>query len=233
MSDKPIIELVNVSKIFDHDSSLVNALKKIDIKIGLGEFVGILGPSGSGKSTFLHLAGALDLPSEGNIFFQGESTSSMTRDELAKMRQKIGFVFQNLNLVPRFTALQNIELAMAIQGQHNRKTRTLRALEMLKTVGLQDRAKHKNNELSGGQQQRVAIARALAQDPVLLLLDEPTGNVDTKTRDELLDLIGNIHTNHQLTTIIVTHDHEIVSRCSRILHLVDGKFVSDEISEAS
>jgi putative ABC transport system ATP-binding protein len=227
MSDKPIIELFNVSKIFDHDSSLVKALKCIDLKIYPEEFIGILGPSGSGKSTFLHLVGGLDLPTEGNVLFKGVSTSSMTRDALANIRQKVGFVFQNLNLVPRFTALQNVELSMAIQGHFSQKERKVRALEMLKTVGLFDRATHKNNELSGGQQQRVAIARALAQDPALLLLDEPTGNVDTKTRDELLDLISNIHKNQKLTTIIVTHDQEIVSRCDRILHLVDGKFVSD------
>jgi len=231
MSNNLIIEFANVSKIFDHDSSLVMALKNIDIKIEPGEFIGILGPSGSGKSTFLHLVGALDLPSEGNIVFQDASTSSMTRDELADVRQKIGFVFQNLNLVPRFTALQNIELSMAIQGQYDRKTRKLSALDMLKTVGLHDRANHKNNELSGGQQQRVAIARALAQDPILLLLDEPTGNVDTKTRDDLLDLISDIHATQQLTTIIVTHDQEIVSRCNRILHLIDGRFVSDKKQE--
>ena len=228
MIEKPIIELVNVSKIYDHDTSLVTALKNIDIKIYPEEFIGILGPSGSGKSTFLHLVGALDLPTEGNVFFQNESTSSMDRNELATIRQKIGMVFQNLNLVPRFTAIQNVELSMTIQGNYSSKTRKLRALEMLKTVGLVERAKHKNNELSGGEQQRVAIARALAQDPILLLLDEPTGNVDTKTRDELLDLIGKIHKNQKLTTIIVTHDREIIGKCDRILQLIDGKFVSDK-----
>ena len=229
--ENPIIELMEMSKIFNQKASSVIALNGIDMKIYPGEFVGILGPSGSGKSTFLHIVGALDLPTEGNMLFNGMSTSSMTRDDLANTRQKVGFVFQNLNLIPRFTALQNVELSMAIQGQISQKERKTRALEMLLTVGLVDRAKHKNNELSGGQQQRVAIARALAQDPNVLLLDEPTGNVDTKTRDELLDLIQTVHKKRQLTTIIVTHDQEIVSRCTRILHLIDGKFVSDTTRE--
>lgn len=192
-----------------------------------GEFIAILGPSGSGKSTLLHLIGALDLPTEGEIFINNIPVSIMRRNELAKLRQRIGFVFQNLNLVPRFTALQNVELAMTVQGDFSHRIRKQKALELLSFVGLSDRVKHKNNELSGGEQQRVAIARALGQEPFFLLLDEPTGNVDTTTRDELMSLIRKIHDAKGITTIMVTHDQEIAQKCERILHLVDGQIIDD------
>lgn len=192
-----------------------------------GEFIAILGPSGSGKSTLLHLIGALDLATEGEIFINNIPVSIMRRNELAKLRQRIGFVFQNLNLVPRFTALQNVELAMTVQGDFSHRIRKQKALELLSFVGLSDRVKHKNNELSGGEQQRVAIARALGQEPFFLLLDEPTGNVDTTTRDELMSLIRKIHDAKGITTIMVTHDQEIAQKCERILHLVDGQIIDD------
>ena len=227
LEKKSIIQLQNVSKIYDLNSVSVNALVNISIEISEGEFVAILGPSGSGKSTLLHLIGALDLPTDGEILINNIRASIMKRDELAKQRQRIGFVFQNLNLVPRFTALQNVELAMTVQGNFSHRLRKQKALELLSFVGLSDRVKHKNNELSGGQQQRVAIARALAQNPLFLLLDEPTGNVDTKTRDELMHLIRKIHDAKGITTIMVTHDHEIAQKCERILNLVDGEIISD------
>ena len=220
-----------VSKIYRHNSVSVNALVEVSVNVTAGEFIAILGPSGSGKSTMLHLIGALDLPTDGEIFLNGTNTSHMKRNPLAELRQRIGFVFQNLNLVPRFTALQNVELAMSVQGKDSHRTRKLKAVELLTFVGLSNRLKHKNSELSGGEQQRVAIARALAQDPMFLLLDEPTGNVDTKTRDELMDLIHKIHNSKGITTIMVTHDQEISRKCNRILHLVDGHIISDSKNE--
>ncbi len=225
--EKIIIQLKKVSKIYDHNSVSVSALRKVSVDITLREFIAILGPSGSGKSTLLHLIGALDLPTDGKIFLNGVDTSSINRKGLAELRQRIGFVFQNLNLVPRFTALQNVELAMSVQGKESPRTRKLKAIEFLSFVGLSDRIKHKNSELSGGEQQRVAIARALAQDPLFLLLDEPTGNVDTKTRDELMSLIHKIHDAKGITTIMVTHDEALAQKCERILRLVDGNVTSD------
>ncbi|WP_371805427.1 ABC transporter ATP-binding protein [Candidatus Lokiarchaeum ossiferum] len=221
------MRLQDVSKTYDLNSVSVNALVNISINVMEGEFIAILGPSGSGKSTLLHLIGALDLPTEGEIFINNIPVSIMKRNELAKLRQRIGFVFQNLNLVPRFTALQNVELAMTVQGDFSHRIRKQKALELLSFVGLSDRVKHKNNELSGGEQQRVAIARALGQEPFFLLLDEPTGNVDTTTRDELMSLIRKIHDAKGITTIMVTHDQEIAQKCERILHLVDGQIIDD------
>ncbi|UYP44858.1 putative ABC transporter ATP-binding protein [Candidatus Lokiarchaeum ossiferum] len=221
------MRLQDVSKTYDLNSVSVNALVNISINVMEGEFIAILGPSGSGKSTLLHLIGALDLPTEGEIFINNIPVSIMRRNELAKLRQRIGFVFQNLNLVPRFTALQNVELAMTVQGDFSHRIRKQKALELLSFVGLSDRVKHKNNELSGGEQQRVAIARALGQEPFFLLLDEPTGNVDTTTRDELMSLIRKIHDAKGITTIMVTHDQEIAQKCERILHLVDGQIIDD------
>lgn len=222
-----IIQLNNVSKIFDHNSASVKALLNISLNISEGEFITILGPSGSGKSTLLHLIGGLDVPTNGEVILNGIKVSQLSSNQLAELRRKIGFVFQNLNLVPRFTALQNVELAMSVQGNESHRIRKQKAIELLTFVGLFDRLSHKNNELSGGEQQRVAIARALAQSPLFLLLDEPTGNVDTKTRDDLIALIRSIHKSKKLTTVMVTHDQELAKTNERILHLVDGVIISD------
>lgn len=226
----PIIEIKNLHKIYDREPVSVKALRGINLKISSGEFIGILGPSGSGKSTLLHIIGALDLPTKGDLLIKGINTSNMTRNQLANLRQRIGFVFQNLNLVPNLTAIQNVELAITIQGKKRKKERKELAREMLSVVGLSDRENHENNELSGGQQQRVAIARALAQEPDFLLLDEPTGNVDTQTRDGLIRLIKNLNEEKGITIIIVSHDREVSSICERKLLLVDGKFVIDRKS---
>jgi putative ABC transport system ATP-binding protein len=204
----------------------VNALRGIDLTIEAGELVSIMGPSGSGTSTLLNLIGALDTPTDGKILIDSKDTSQMNRNELADLRTRIGFVFQYFNLIPRLNALQNVEMGMIIQGKP-RGERRKRALEILDSVGLSDRIKHKPSELSGGQQQRTAIARALGQDPKFLLLDEPTGNVDTATRDSLLALLGDLNAQHGITMIIVTHDAEIARHTRRTILLVDGLVVSE------
>jgi putative ABC transport system ATP-binding protein len=204
----------------------VHALRGVDLTIEPGELVSIMGPSGSGKSTLLNLIGALDTPTDGTILIDGKDTSKMSRNELAELRTRIGFVFQYFNLIPRLNALQNVEMGMTIQGVP-RSERRKRALEILESVGLSDRVNHKPSELSGGQQQRTAIARALGQDPKFLLLDEPTGNVDTATRDSLLELLKNLNEQHRITIIIVTHDAEIAKQTRRTIRLVDGLIVSE------
>jgi len=210
----------------------VPALRGVDLDINAGEFVAIMGPSGSGKSTLLNLIGALDVPTDGKIVIDREDTSQLNRNQLAKLRRRIGFVFQYFNLIPRLTALQNVELGMTIQGMSPKKRRE-KAIRILESVGLGDRMKHKPSELSGGQQQRVAIARALGQDPKFLLLDEPTGNVDTATRDSLLTLLKELNASQGITIIVVTHDPEIAQQARRTIRLVDGLVVSKGNPEIS
>jgi len=210
----------------------VPALRGVDLEIKAGELVAIMGPSGSGKSTLLNLIGALDVPTDGKIIIDREDTSRMNRNQLAELRRRIGFVFQYFNLIPRLTALQNVVLGMVIQDL-SRKKRREKAIRILESVGLGDRMKHKPSELSGGQQQRVAIARALAQDPRFLLLDEPTGNVDTATRDSLLTLLKELNASQGITIIVVTHDPEIARQTRRTIRLVDGLVVSKESPEIS
>ncbi|MFW9925457.1 MAG: ABC transporter ATP-binding protein [Candidatus Thorarchaeota archaeon] len=205
----------------------VDALCGINVAIEPGEFIAILGPSGSGKSTMLNMIGALDKPTKGVVKIEGVDLTTLTDSELARIRQRIGFVFQFFNLIPRLNARENVELPMSIQGV-SRSERRMRAEKLLTTVGLADRIEHKPSELSGGERQRVAIARALANNPTFLLLDEPTGNIDSKTAKELMKLIADLNLKTNTTMIMITHDKSIAKFAKRQLHLLDGKIVKED-----
>ncbi|MHA1611143.1 MAG: ABC transporter ATP-binding protein [Promethearchaeota archaeon] len=221
-----LIETQNLKKFYSQGNISIKALAGVNVQINEGEFVAILGPSGSGKSTFLNMIGALDKPTDGIIKLSGKEISKMTKDELAEQRQRIGFVFQSYNLIGRLTALENVELAMSIQKVPREERRT-KSLQIMEDVGLADRINHKPSELSGGQKQRVAIARALAQDPNFLLLDEPTGNVDTNTRDDIMELVETLNRKYGKTIIIVTHDPIVARYAHRTIYFLDGKISQD------
>ena len=221
-----IIELQNVKKIYKLDSIETHALRGVDLKIKKKEFIAIMGPSGSGKSTLLHMVGALDKPSFGKIILDGVDISKLKESELARLRgRKIGFVFQFYNLHPNLTALENIELPMMII-EKDKKERRKKALELLKAVGLEKRADHLPSQLSGGEHQRVAIARALANDPEIILADEPTGNLDTKTEAEIMKFLLKLKEERQMTVAVITHENEIAKYAERIVHLIDGKIAT-------
>lgn len=221
-----IIELQNVKKIYKLDSIETHALRGVDLKIKKKEFIAIMGPSGSGKSTLLHMVGALDKPSFGKIILDGVDISKLKESELARLRgKKIGFVFQFYNLHPNLTALENIELPMMII-EKDKKERRKKALELLKAVGLEKRADHLPSQLSGGEHQRVAIARALANDPEIILADEPTGNLDTKTEAEIMKFLLKLKEERQMTVAVITHENEIAKYAERIVHLIDGKIAT-------
>lgn len=224
-----IIEASGLRKTYMLGKVPVEALRGVDLKVDEGEFLSILGPSGSGKSTLLNLLGALDKPTAGKLWIEGVEVSSLNDDELAALRQRIGFVFQFFNLIPRFTALQNVELPMAIAGVDKGERRS-RAQMLLNRVGLANRMNHKPSELSGGEQQRVAIARALANNPRFLLMDEPTGNVDSKTAMDILHLIKQLNTEQGVTIILVTHDQNIASESQRVIHMLDGTIIEDRVN---
>lgn len=206
----------------------VDALCGVNLSIDSGEFIAILGPSGSGKSTLLNMIGGLDKPSKGIVKIDGEDLTTMSDSKLAKIRLKIGFVFQFFNLIPRLNARENVELPMSIQGI-GRNERRERAVDLLSTVGLKDRIEHKPSELSGGERQRVAIARALANEPDFLLLDEPTGNIDSKTASDLMKLISDLNTNNNVAMIMITHDYNIAKYAKRQIHLLDGRIVKEVV----
>ncbi len=219
-----VIECEKVSKVYDLGKVKVNALKNVSLKIKNKEFLSIMGPSGSGKSTLLHLIGCLDKPTSGTIKIDGKDVSKLNENELASIRRnKIGFVFQFFYLVPRLTALENVELPM-IFANVNKKERKKRALELLKEVGLEKRANHKPNELSGGERQRVAIARALVNNPKIILADEPTGNLDSKTGKEIMELLRRLNKEGK-TIVVVTHDKNIAKYGNRTIYIKDGKIV--------
>jgi putative ABC transport system ATP-binding protein len=206
----------------------VEALRGVNLKVEKGDFLAILGPSGSGKSTLLNLIGALDKPTAGKLSIDDVDVSTLNDNQLADLRLRIGFVFQFFNLIPRFTAKYNVELSMSIKGR-NKAERQKRAEELLGTVGLKERINHKPAELSGGQQQRVAIARALANDPRFLLMDEPTGNIDSKTAEEVMSLVKKIN-EKGVTIIMVTHDQRLASEAKRTVHMIDGVITSDMVN---
>ncbi|MDH5266106.1 MAG: ABC transporter ATP-binding protein [Candidatus Bathyarchaeota archaeon] len=202
----------------------VNALQGVNLKVEKGDFVAISGPSGSGKSTLLNMIGALDKPTEGKVFIEGVNVSTLNDNGLADLRRRIGFVFQFFNLIPRLTARGNVELTMSITGL-GRDERRKRAEGLLETVGLKERVNHKPAELSGGERQRVAIARALANNPKFLLMDEPTGNIDSKTAKEIIELVMRLNEEKGATIIIVTHDQQIASQAKRTVQMLDGLIV--------
>ncbi len=208
----------------------VEALRGVNLKVEAGDFVAILGPSGSGKSTMLNLIGALDKPTSGTLLIDGVDISKLNDNQLADLRRRIGFVFQFFNLIPRFTAQDNVELSMSIADM-NKAERRKRASELLETVGLKDRVNHKPSELSGGQQQRVAIARALANNPKFLLLDEPTGNIDSKTASEVLGLIKKLNAEHNVSIIMVTHDQHLAREAKRTVQMFDGQITSEVVTK--
>lgn len=223
-----MIEVKNVTKIYQLGESEVRALDGVNMKIDEGEMVSIMGPSGSGKSTLMAILGCLDTPTNGEYYIDGNDISKMTDNQLAKLRShKVGFVFQQFNLLPRTSALENVMLPMSYNGLKY-KEKVEKAKSALEIVGLSDRMDHHSNQLSGGQQQRVAIARALVNDPAILLADEPTGNLDSKTGAEIMALFQDLHNEKHQTVVYVTHDLFIAKHTERIVHLIDGKIVRDE-----
>ena len=225
-----MIEINNLSKVYDSDSLSVTALKEVSFTVKKGEFVAIMGPSGSGKSTLMNLLGCLDLPTTGNYNLVDLKISQLKPNQLAEVRnKKIGFVFQSFNLLPRMTALENTELPLLYGKISNSSNIAMQALER---VGLKHRANHKPTELSGGEKQRVAIARALVNQPAIILADEPTGNLDSATGQEIMDLFHDLNKDG-VTLILVTHEKEIAQQAKRIINMKDGEIVQDQILETS
>lgn len=221
-----LIELRSVTKVYRTEKVSVTALKEVDLSIEEGEYVAIIGPSASGKSTLMHILGCLDVPSEGMYFFSGEDVTFLSEDALAQIRnKKIGFVFQSFNLLPKSNSLYNVQLPMIYAGIE-KKIRESRAQEALESVGLKDRSLHKPNELSGGEIQRVAIARAIVMRPAIILADEPTGNLDTKTGIEIMNIFEELNKMGR-TIIIVTHEQNIAKRAGRVVSILDGRVTSD------
>ena len=225
----PIVETVNLRKTYMLGKVPVDALQGVNLKVEKGDFLAILGPSGSGKSTLLNMIGALDKPTEGKVFIEGVDASTLSDNALADARREIGFVFQFFNLIPRLTARGNVELTMTIPGL-GRDKRRKHAEELLETVGLKDRMDHKPAELSGGERQRVAIARALANNPKFLLMDEPTGNIDSKTAREIVELVKKLNEDKGVTIIVVTHDQQIALQTRRTVLMIDGLIVEEKVN---
>ena len=225
----PLIKLTNIARRYEMGNEVIHALRDVSLTIGRGEYVAIMGPSGSGKSTLMNLLGCLDSPSAGEFILNGANVSEMNDDELAEIRNKeIGFVFQSFNLLPRSDALHNVELPLVYSGKPS-ELRRERALRALQDVGLGDRVHHRPNEMSGGQRQRVAIARALVNDPSIILADEPTGNLDSKTGEEIMALFEALSARGN-TIIVVTHEEEVARHARRIVRIRDGLIASDEAS---
>jgi putative ABC transport system ATP-binding protein len=226
---KPVIRLENVHKTYDLGEIQVQALRGISLEVREGEFVAVMGPSGSGKSTVMNILGCLDRPTRGHYYMDGVDVSGMSKNELARIRnRKLGFVFQQFNLLSRTSALENVELPTVYAGI-SPEERAERAMESLTRVGLADRAGHHPSQLSGGQQQRVAIARALVNNPAILLADEPTGNLDSRTSVEIMQILQNLNEEQGLTIVIVTHEHDIAQYAKRALEFRDGKLRRDTI----
>ena len=225
-----LVEAKDLKKTYMLGKVPVEAVRGVNMSVEAGDFVSILGPSGSGKSTMLNLIGALDKPTSGQLLIDGVDISTLSDNQLTDLRKRIGFVFQFFNLIPRLTALGNVELAMSI-ADVGKAERRKRATELLETVGLKERINHKPAELSGGQQQRVAIARALANNPKFLLLDEPTGNIDSKTAAEVVGLLKKLNVEGHVSIVMVTHDQHLAREANRTLEMFDGQFVSEVVNQ--
>jgi putative ABC transport system ATP-binding protein len=227
---RPLIEFRAVTKVFGSGAAAVRALAGVDLVVDEGEFVAIMGPSGSGKSTAMNIIGCLDAPTSGDYFLQGIEVGRLGRNQRALIRRHIlGFVFQGFNLLPRTTALENVELPLIYRGMPAGERRRL-AARALETVGLSGRETHTAAELSGGQQQRVAIARAIVTDPDVLLADEPTGNLDTRTSREIMELVSSLNRDRRMTVVMVTHENDIAAYARRIIRFVDGRIDSDALN---
>jgi putative ABC transport system ATP-binding protein len=223
-----MIDISDITRTYRMGEVDITVLSGVSLNVQRGELIAIMGPSGSGKSTLMNIIGCLDRPTSGSYRFEQRDINAMTDDELASIRNvKIGFVFQTFNLLPRFTALKNVEVPLIYSGVPARR-RSERARPLLDQVGLSDRMHHRPTELSGGQQQRVAIARALVNKPPLLLADEPTGNLDSRSGVEILEILTGLN-QQGVTVVIVTHDQNVAARCNRIINVMDGKIMSDEV----
>ncbi|MBC5688732.1 ABC transporter ATP-binding protein [Mediterraneibacter sp. NSJ-55] len=227
---EPLIKVEDLHKIYNPGENEVRALDGISLEIQKGEFVAIIGHSGSGKSTLMNMLGCLDIPTSGNYFLNGKDVSRLSDNALSEIRNKeIGFIFQGFNLVANLDAVGNVELPLIYRGLGKQKRRRI-AVQALKKVGLGTRMKHKPNELSGGQQQRVAVARAIAAQPPIILADEPTGNLDSKSTKEIMNILKALHTGGR-TVIIITHDDEIASQVHRVIRIIDGRIEDDYLNE--
>ncbi len=228
--EEEVIKVSNISKFYQMGNETIKALNGVSLSIKKNEYVAIMGPSGSGKSTLMNILGCLDTPTEGSYILNKQEVASMTDNQLAEIRNKeIGFIFQTFNLLPRLSSLENVSMPLVYAGI-SKKIRNEKAKKILTEVGLGDRGKHKPNELSGGQRQRVAVARALINDPSIILADEPTGNLDSKTSIEIIKLFQDIHQNGN-TVLMVTHEEDIAQHAHRIIRLKDGLIDVDEINE--
>jgi len=229
MAESPLIKLENIWKIYQLGEVELVVLKGISLEITPGSFVVILGSSGSGKSTLLHIIGLLDVPTKGKVFLEGQDTSRLSEDELAQIRgRKIGFIFQQFNLLPNLNALENVAIPMILQGI-DEKERRERAEYLLSSVGLKERVFHRPSELSGGEQQRIAIARSLSNDPEVIVADEPTGNLDSTTGKQIMEILINLHEKEKKTIIVVTHDPNIADYSKQIINIKDGQLVPSHL----
>ena len=229
----PLVQLKRVTRVYGAGQAIVHALSSIDLSIDAGEFVAIMGPSGSGKSTAMNIIGCLDVPSSGEYFFQGVEVGYLNRNQRALLRRHfLGFVFQGFNLLARTTAVENVELPLIYRGATFAERRLL-AVDALERVGLKGREHHTSGQLSGGQQQRVAIARAIVTEPAVLLADEPTGNLDSKTSREIMDLLTMLNRERGITVVMVTHEPDMAAYAGRIIRFVDGRIAADEQKKAA